>query len=685
MFWGTVFWGTEPLVGLQDPGLRTRKNEVNLSLGVLNDGKQLFVLIELRPLQEEGPDQTLMHHASRSDRFSGFARMHQDDPVLLGSKRFELRADAERLRAAASVTSRTQAREDFRLQHWKQLLFRHILGAMGKVTEATEKLQALKAKYREMGGTEAIQKQHAEKKLTARERVDLLFDPGSFMEYGLLGHHQSFLPDMRDKYTPADGVVCGVGAIEGRPVAVIAYDYTVMAGTMGEVSEKKTSRMREVALRERMPIVWLLDSAGARVQEAAGAQFAGTGHLFHDQVIMSGVVPQIAAIMGPTAAGTAYIPALADFVPMVKGTASMALAGPPLVKAAINEDVTTEDLGGTSVHCKISGVADLECADDRACIAAIRKYVSYFPSHSREKPAHRYMGPIQKMVAERDQALKTAKKTPKFARKTQKGEESLARAHRGPDLLAMGDDVLKILPDDPRKAYDMHKVILSIVDPETWFPMKPDFARNMITGLSRIDGWPVGIVANQPDYMGGAIDIDAADKAARFVWLCDAFSIPVTFLHDCPGFMVGSRMEKMGIIRHGAKMLFALSEMTAPKFSVVIRRSYGAGYYVMGGRGYQPDLLVGWPTSEISLMSPEGAVNIVFRKEIASSPNPDEARAQRVEQYRKMIGGQISAAQGHVDDIIDPRETRRVLAHALASSRGKRVERPRKKHGVVPV
>ena len=556
---------------------------------------------------------------------------------------------------------------------------------MAKLTEATDKLKALKGKYREMGGAEAIQKQHDDKKLTARERVALLFDAGSFMEYGILGHHQSVLPDMRDKVTPADGVVCGVGCIEGRSVCVIAYDYTVMAGTMGEVSERKTSRMRELALRDRMPIVWLLDSAGARVQEAAGAQFAATGHLFHDQVVMSGVVPQIAAVMGPTAAGTSYIPALADFVPMVKGTASMALAGPPLVKAAINEDVTTEDLGGTSVHCRVSGVADLECADDRECITAVRKYLSYFPSHSGQKPAHRYVGPLAQKAAERGRAKAEISQSSKFTRKTAKGEEQSARADGGVDLLAMSDAVLKILPDDPRKAYDMHDIITAIVDSDTWFPMKPDFARNMITGLARIDGFSVGIVANQPDYMGGAIDVDAADKAARFTWLCDAFNIPIVFLHDCPGFLVGSRMEKMGIIRHGAKMLFALSEMTSPKFSVVVRRSYGAGYYVMGGRGFQPDLLVGWPTSEISLMSPEGAVNIVFRKDIAASPNPEEARAQKTEQYRKMIGGQISAAQGHVDDIIDPRETRRVLAHALASTRGKKVERPRKKHGVIPV
>ena len=257
----------------------------------------------------------------------------------------------------------------------------------------------------------------------------------------------------------------------------------------------------------------------------------------------------------------------------------------------------------------------------------------------------------------------------------------------------MSEKVLDILPQDPRKAYDMKKIISEIVDPDetpgakgtSFFELKPEFARNMITGLARIDGWCVGIVANQPDYMSGAIDLDAADKAARFLTLCDAFGIPVTFLHDCPGFMVGSRMEKLGIIRHGAKMLFAVSDMTVPKFSVIIRRSYGAGYYVMCGKGYEPDLLVGWPTAEVSLMSPEGAVNIIFRKEIGAASDPEGARAKRVDQYRNKIGGEISAAQGHLDDIIDPRDTRKILARALFQTRYKKVLRPKRKHGVTPV
>jgi acetyl-CoA carboxylase carboxyltransferase component len=437
-----------------------------------------------------------------------------------------------------------------------------------------------------------------------------------------------------------------------------------------------------VALARRIPMVWLLDSAGARIQEAAGAQFAGTGSLFFDQVIMSGIVPQVAAIMGPTAAGTAYIPALADFVPMVRGTSSMALAGAPLVKAAINEDVTTEELGGSQVHCRVSGVADLEVADDRECIASIQRYLSYLPGNWRE-------GAPRALPAGVKADGKAAKGASKFAKKTAKGAEALEAvasvAASREKWLSMAESVLEVLPSDPRKGYDMRKIVREIVDRDSFFEIKPEFARNIITGFSRIDGHSVGILANQPDYMGGAIDIDASDKAARFLWLCDAFNVPVLFLHDCPGFMVGSRMEKLGIIRHGAKMLFAVSEMTVPKFSVIVRRSFGAGYYVMCGKGYEPDLIVGWPTAEVGLMSPEGAVNIIFRKEISAAPDPEAARAQRVEQYRGMIGGHISASQGHLDDIIDPRETRRVLANALAHTRSKKATRPRKKHGVLPV
>jgi acetyl-CoA carboxylase carboxyltransferase component len=499
-----------------------------------------------------------------------------------------------------------------------------------------------------MGGPERIQRQHDSGKLTARERVDLLFDEGSFAEHGLLAHHQSSSPAMQGKFTPADGVVTGVGTIEGRRVAVIAYDFTVMAGSMGMVTELKATRLREIALRERMPIVWLIDSAGARIQEATGSMFARTGDLFREQVVMSGVVPQVAAMMGPGAAGTAYIPGLADFVPMVAGTSNMALAGPHLVKAAVGEDVTAEEMGGSKVHCKVSGVADLEVPDDRACIDAVRRYLSFFPSSNLEAPPVRAAGDPPDRRAE-----------------------------------ALYDEV----PANPRRAYDVGRVIEAIVDDGDFFPMKPDWARNVVTGFARFGGRPAGIVANQPKFLGGALDVNGADKAARFVWLCDAFSIPLVFLMDCPGFLVGSAVEKQGIIRHGAKMLFAVAEATVPKITVVMRKGYGAGYYVMNGRAYEPDLIVAWPTAEISVMGPEGAVNIIFRKQIEGLPEEDRdaARNEMTAMIREQISPYVAAGWSFVDDVIDPADTRSTVCHGLETAANKTVERPWRKHGVLPV
>ena len=514
--------------------------------------------------------------------------------------------------------------------------------------EAVDTLNAKKDKYRGMGGPERIKKQHNASKLTARERVDLLFDAGTFIEYGVLAHHQSQSPQMQGKFTPADGVITGVGGVDGRKAAVIAYDFTVMAGSMGMVTEIKATRMRELALRERMPLVWLIDSAGARIQEATGSMFARTGDLFKEQVIMSGVVPQVAAMMGPGAAGTAYIPGLADFVPMVKGNSNMALAGPHLVKAAVGEETTAEDMGGSKVHCKVSGVADLEVADDPSCIDAVRKYLSFFPSSNLEDAP----------VVPTDDPLERR-----------------------------AENLYDIVPANPRQAYDVVKVIKEIVDDGDFFPMKPDWARNVVTGFCRIGGRSVGIVANQPKFLGGALDVNGADKAARFVWLCDAFDIPLLFLMDCPGFLVGSAVEKQGIIRHGAKMLFAVAEATVPKVTVVMRKGYGAGYYVMNGRAYEPDLIVAWPTAEISVMGPEGAVNIIFRRQIEAMPpeEQDAARNNMVQMIREQISPEIAAGWDFIDDLIDPADTRSVVARALANASTKTVERPWRKHGVLPV
>ncbi len=451
-----------------------------------------------------------------------------------------------------------------------------------------------------------------------------------------------------DRFLAADGAITGIGEIDGRRVAIAAYDFTVLAGSMGRIGEVKIKRMRELAVRQRIPMVWLLDSAGARIQSESGSTFAGAGDLFREQVAMSGVVPMVAAMLGHCAAGTAYIPALADFVPMVKGTSSMALGGRHLVKAAVGEDVTEEEMGGSAVHTKISGCADLEVADDRECLDVVRRYLSFFPSHNREAPPTRETDdPVDRRV----------------------------------------EELYEIVPTAPRRAYDVRKVVSAIVDDGDVLWMKPDWAKNLVTGLARIGGEPLGVVANQPMVLGGALDVNAADKAARFVWLCDAFNIPLLFLHDVPGFIVGSAVEKQGIIRHGAKMLFAVSEATVPKVSVVMRKSYGAGYFVMNGYAYEPDYLVAWPTAEIAVMGPDGAVNIIHRRTLDEVPEEERAqkRLELAEEIRRNIDPYVAAGHALVDDVIDPADTRHAVWRGLQIARDKQVDRPWRKHGVLPV
>ncbi len=498
-----------------------------------------------------------------------------------------------------------------------------------------------------MGGPELVERQHSLGKLTVRERLELLLDEGTWVEYGILADHMD--AGLGDRYLAADGAVTGIGEIDGRQVAIAAYDFTVMAGSMGAVGENKIARMRAHALRQRIPFVWLLDSAGARIQSTSGSTFAGAGALFREQVAMSGVVPMVAAMLGHCAAGTAYIPALADFVPMVKGTSSMALGGRHLVKAAVGEDVTEEEMGGSAVHTKVSGVADLEVADDRECLEIVRKYLSYFPSHNELAP------PLQPTADPADRRV---------------------------------EELYDLVPTAPRRAYDMRKVIEAIVDDHDVFWMKPDWAKNLCTGFARFDGQPVGIVANQPMVLGGALDVNAADKAARFVWLCDAFNIPLVFLHDVPGFIVGSAVEKQGIIRHGAKMLFAVSEATVPKISVVLRKSYGAGYFVMNGLAYEADYIVAWPTAEIAVMGPDGAVNIIHRKTLAAIDDEKERTEKRLElaeQIRANIDPYIAAGHAQLDDVIDPAQTRAAICQGLRITADKQVDRPARKHGVLPV
>ncbi len=515
--------------------------------------------------------------------------------------------------------------------------------------DRVKELEERRARIKAMGGEEKVRKQHERGKWSARERMDRFFDESKWFEVGIHGTQMAHFGS--DK-PPADAVICGYGRVEGRMVCAAAYDFTVKGGSIGQTGEVKVSRLREIALRNRIPMVWFIDSAGARIDPQSGKDgdllslFAGAGALFREEVIMSGVVPLVAAMVGPGAAGTAYIPGLADFVPMMKNIGSMALGGPPLVKAVTGQDINEQELGGSKVHTEKSGVGDLEVADDSECIGAIKEYLSFFPSNCEEKP------PIvvcNDPIDRRDEQL------------------------------------LDVLPESTRQSYDMYEIIKRIVDYGRLFDIKPKFARAIITGLARIGGRPCGIVANNPRQMGGILTNDSADKAAHFIQLCDAFNIPLVFLMDVPGFMVGSKVEHEGIIRHGAKMLHAMASATVPKLTVVVRKGYGAGYFVMAGRAYEPDLIVAWPGAEISVMGADGMVGIAAKKLFPTGDPPPEVKQQLAAAIQQHIDIYKVAGWGLVDDVIDPRDTRQVLALGLELSWNKRVERPWRKHGVMPV
>ena len=528
-----------------------------------------------------------------------------------------------------------------------------------KMRQLVEDLHKRREDIFKMGGESRVARQHERGKQDVRQRIDYLFDEGTFTEFGQHAFfHSNGKPVSQDKIrTPADGVITGFGKINGRVAVCAAYDFTVLGGSIGDVSELKVTRAREFALKNRVPMIWLIDSAGARVHGGSGIDgeqislFANSGYLFREQVIMSGVVPQIAAMVGPGAAGTAYIPGLADYVPMVKGTSSMALGGPPLVKAAVGEDIDEQELGGAKVHNTESGVADQMFKTDEECLDSIKEYLSYFPQNCEEAP------PVLDFEddPERDEG----------------GE--------------LREALLDVLPESSRRSYDIHDLIEKIVDGGKTFEMKPKFARNIVTTFARIGGRPVGIVANNPKFLGGVLDNDSADKAARFVNLCNSFNIPLIFLQDVPGFMIGSRVEKKGIIRHGAKMLYEVASATVPKITVIVRKAYGAGYYVMCGKAYEPDLIVAWPTAEISVMGAEGMVSIFARKMLEGNPDADAVKQQLVDAIKPFIDIYKVAGRGLIDEVIDPRETRDYILAGLELSKNKKVERPYRKSGVRPV
>ncbi|MCB1326150.1 MAG: acyl-CoA carboxylase subunit beta [Spirochaetales bacterium] len=513
--------------------------------------------------------------------------------------------------------------------------------------ERIAELERLRAQARGMGGPKALERQRTKGRLNVRERIDRLFDPGSFLEIGLLADHCGLTAELKDRKVPADGVVVGWGDIEGRQCFVIGYDFTVLAGTMGRTGEEKCARIRDLALRHRRPVIWLIDSGGARVQELGGSFFATTGYLFREQVTLSGVVPQVSVVLGPGAAGTAYIPALSDVVIMVREQGTLALGGPPLVKAVLNEEVSEQELGGSAVHLARSGVAHMAADDDAGALDLVRRYLSYFPASSKEAPP---LGAL-----------------------------------RCPN--PVGDALLDIIPDDASTAFDMQAVIDLLVDGAETLPYMHEFGRSIITCFARIGGYPFGIVANQSMVLGGVLENDSSVKAARFVSLCDAFGIPLLFLQDVPGFLVGSRVERAGIIRHGAKMLFAVSRATVPKITIVVRKAYGAGYFVMCGRAYEPDYIAAWPTAEIALMGAEGAVNIMYGNRLAALASEEAvAERERLEAtYRAEVSPERAAALFGIDDVIDPRQTPERIYRAIQLAWSRQVLRPERKHGIFPV
>lgn len=516
---------------------------------------------------------------------------------------------------------------------------------MSLMKEKIKELQEHRSHLELGGGREKIEAQHDKGKLTARERIDKLLDPGTFLELGLFAKHRCTRLGMDKKELPADGVVTGYGEVQGRTVFVCSQDFTVMGGSVGPVHQKKMAETAALAYEARAPLIGLFDSAGARLQE--GSENITFGRLFYQNVRCSGVIPQIAAIMGPSAGGSVYSPALMDFIIMVKKTSFMFITGPATIKAVTQEETDNEDLGGSAIHCRKSGVADLEAENDDECIEKIKILLSYLPSNCFEKP-------------------------PRIA--------------HGDDPLRLCPKLEKIVPADRRKVYDVQLVINEIVDHGSFFEIKPDYAQNMVIGFARMDDRVVGIIANQPKVLGGTIDINASDKEARFIRILNAFNIPIVTLMDTPAFLPGINQEHGGIIRHGAKILYAYSEGTVPMVTIILRKAYGGGWGAMGPKELGIDHVFAWPTAECASMGPEGAAEVIWSKEIRTAQDPEAARKRFVEEYDKNFANPyLAAALRVIDDVIHPAETRRKIIQAFRMLEKKDIPRSPRKHGIMPV
>jgi propionyl-CoA carboxylase beta chain len=493
---------------------------------------------------------------------------------------------------------------------------------------------------------EAEEKQHAKGKLTARERIDKLLDPGSFEELDTFVRHRTFDFDMLRNRPWGDAVVTGHGTIDGRPVAVFSQDFTVFGGSLGEVMGEKMCKVMDLAARIGCPVIGINDSGGARIQEGV-VSLGAYGHVFVRNVQCSGVIPQISLIMGPCAGGAVYSPAMTDFILMVKQTSHMFITGPDVIKTVTGEEVEFEELGGAMTHNTKSGVAHFACDDEESCLEDARYLMSFLPQNNLELPP---------------------------------------RMETGDDPDREEAELDTIVPDNPNKPYDMRDVVHLIVDNGEFFEVHEHFARNIVVGFARMNGRPVGVVGNQPNQLAGVLDIASSEKGARFVRFCDAFNIPLLTFCDVPGFLPGTSQEWGGIIRHGAKLLYAFTEATVPKLTIITRKAYGGAYDVMNSKHMLADFNFAWPTAEVAVMGPDGAVNIIHRRDISSSPTPDARREKLIGDYKATFANPYSAAErGYIDDVILPHETRPKLIRALETLQTKRVDTPKRKHGNIPL
>ena len=515
-----------------------------------------------------------------------------------------------------------------------------------KPPSPVERLVALEKRALEGGGAERVQRQHSAGKLTARERTELLCDPGSFTEIDKFVTHRSSDFGMADNKILGDGVVTGYGTVHGRTVFVFAQDFTVFGGSLSESYARKICKIMDLALKAGAPVIGLNDSGGARIQEGV-ASLAGYAEIFLRNVMCSGVIPQLSAILGPCAGGAVYSPAITDFIFMVESSSYMFITGPDVIRAVTHEEVSKEELGGAHTHAARSGVAHRAFPDEPACLEGLRQLLTFLPQNNREDPPRL---PTRDKADREDRAL---------------------------------DD---LIPLDPAKPYDMKDVLGRVIDDAAFFEIQPEYAPNIVVGLARLDGRPVGVVANQPAHLAGCLDIGASLKAARFVRFCDCFNIPIVTFVDVPGFLPGTAQEFGGIIKHGAKLLYAFAEATVPKLTVITRKAYGGAYDVMSSKHIRGDLSFAYPAAEIAVMGPEAAVGIVFRDELAQAADPSAARAKYLQEYRDKFASPYAAAQlGYIDEVIRPRETRAKLCRGLALLSNKRDSNPPRKHGNIPL